>query len=191
MPRKLSWDKRYGAGDHAGPEPDAFLVRCAGYFDEFLPERGRALDLAGGAGRNAVYLAGLGFSVTMVDLSPVGLRKAEELAAARGVALATIAADLERGEYVPPARSFELVVVFFYLERALFPAIRAAVKPGGLVVYRTYTMDQQRFRRRPRSRMHLLRHNELLEQFRDFRILLYEETVREEGAAALLARKPQ
>lgn len=190
MSDPASWDDRYRAGEHAGFDPDPFLLRCTEYFEEFLPGRGRALDLAGGAGRNAVYLASLGFSVTIVDVSAVGLGKAAELAGARGLALRTIAGDLERGEYVPPPDSFDLMIVFLYLERALFPAIRAAIKPGGLVVYRTYTVDQGRFPGRPKHPLHLLRHNELLEQFAGFRILLYEETLQEKGVASLVARKP-
>ncbi len=193
MPDAHSWDERYRAGDHAESEPDPFLLRCSEYLDEFLPGRGRALDLAGGAGRNAVHLAALGFSVSVVDVSPVGLCKAEDLAASRGVSLHTVRADLERGEYLPPPDSFDLVIVFFFLERSLFPAIRSTLKPGGLVIYRTYTLDQPAAAgsaRRPKHPMHLLRHNELLEQFAGLRILLYEETVREKGVAALVARKP-
>ena len=189
MSDAASWDQRYRAGDHADREPDSFLVRSSEYFDEFLPERGRALDLAGGAGRNAVYLATLGFSVTLVDASEVALGKARELAAIRGVTLEFLRADLEHHEYLPPPATFDLVIVFFYLQRDLFPAIRSALKPGGLVVYRTYTVDQQRYPGRPRDPQHLLRHNELLEEFREFRVLLYEETMREKGVAALVARK--
>ena len=73
MSEKPNWDERYARGDHPGPDPDPFLARMATYIDEFLPHRGRALDLAGGAGRNAVYLAGLGFEVTLVDVSRAGL----------------------------------------------------------------------------------------------------------------------
>lgn len=183
MPTAAEWDERYGKGEHATSKPDPFLVQCAPYFEEFLPKRGTALDLAGGAGRNAVYLAGLGFDVTLVDFSTVALRKAERLAQKRGVSIHTVAADLESGEYVPSSASFDLVVVFFYLERALFPAIRAALKSGGLVVYRTYTVDQ------PKHQRYLLRHNELLDAFRGFRVLRYEEIVKGKGVAGLLALK--
>ena len=106
------------------------------------------------------------------------------MAASRGVTLHTVVADLERGEYVPPEDSFELVTVFFYLHRELFPAIRAAIKPGGMIVYRTYTRDNPR-RLQP---AHVLEPNELLAQFRDFRVLLYEESV-SKGIAAMLALK--
>lgn len=186
-----SWNQRYQTGDHAEPAPDPFLLRCEEYLDELLPLRGEALDLAGGAGRNAVHLARLGFSVTLVDFSPAALAKAQELAADRGASVKVVTADLERGEYTPPPDSFDLVVVFFYLERALFPAIRAAVRPGGLVIYRTYTAGQQRFPGRPKHPTHLLAHNELLNEFRDFRVLLYEETLRGKGVAALVAQKPR
>ncbi len=191
MTKANSWDERYRAGDHAGSEPDPFLVSCRDWLDEFLPERGEALDLAGGAGRNAVYLARMGFAVTLVDASQVAARRAESLASQREVGLRIVVADLERNEYVPQPESFDLIVVCFYLERALFPAIRSAIKPGGLVIYRTYTVDQQRYPGRPKHPMHLLQHSELLEQFHGFRVLFYEEIVRGKGVAALVARKPR
>lgn len=185
-----SWDERYRKGDHAGSEPDPFLVSCRDWLEEFLPQHGKALDLAGGAGRNAVYLAGLGFDVTLVDASQVAARRAENLASRHNVPLRVVVADLERNGYVLNPESFDLVIVFFYLERALFPAIRSGVKPGGLIIYRTYTVDQQRYPGRPKHAMHLLRHNELLDEFRGYRILFYEEIVRGKGVAAIVARKP-
>ncbi len=191
MSKVNTWDERYRRGEHANSEPDPFLVSCRDWLEELLPRRGEALDLAGGAGRNAVYLAGLGFAVTLVDASEVAARRARTLASQHNVPLRIVVADLERNEYVLKPESFDLVVVFFFLERALFPAIRSAVKPGGLVIYRTYTVDQQRYPGRPKHAMHLLKHNELLDEFRGFRILSYEEIVRGKGVAAIVARKPE
>jgi SAM-dependent methyltransferase len=190
MPHADNWDARYQAGDHAEADADPFLVRSLEYLDEFLPGRGRALDLAGGAGRNAVFLAALGFRVTLVDFSAAGLRKAGELAASRGVSVDLVHANLEAGEYQPAAGSFELATVFFYLERSLLPVIRRALAPGGLVIYRSYTADQLRFPGRPRHPAHFLRPNELLEAFRGFRVLFYEEVLKGKGVAGLVARKP-
>jgi len=88
---------------------------------------------------------------------------------------------------LPPAR-FDLIVCFFYLEQELFPQLKTALRPEGLLVYKTYTRDQQRFRG-PRHPMHLLRTQELLEQFRGFRILFYQELVQGRGVAQLIAQK--
>ncbi len=191
MRDQQSWEARYRTGDHAEPVPDPFLVQAHEHLVEaLLPRRRKALDLAGGAGRNSVYLAQLGFDVTLVDFSSAALQKARRLAAQQGVALELIQADLAEGPqpWLSPS-SLDLVIVFFYLERSLFPAIHAALKSGGLLVYRTYTVDQLRFPGRPRHPMHLLQHNELLNAFRDFRVLFYEEIVKDKGVASLIAQK--
>ena len=175
------WDERYRRGEYPGPEPDPFLVRQTPLIQKLLPHGGLALDLAGGAGRNAVYAAGLGFSVTLVDAS------AEALAKARSLPLTLIHADLERGEYIPSPSSFDLVMVFFYLQRDLFPALEAALRPGGVLIYRTYTIE--RLRTHPHAnRSFLLEPGELREAFAGLRVLDYVETA-EPPVAALLAQR--
>ena len=175
------WDERYRRGEHPGPEPDPFLVRSTPLIQQLLSNGGHALDLAGGTGRNAVYAAGLGFSVTLVDAS------AEALVKAQSLPLTLIHANLERGEYVPPPESFELVMVFFYLQRDLFPALEAALKPGGVLIYRTYTIE--RLRKHPdANHSFLLEPGELPDAFRGLRVLAYEETS-EPPVAALLAQR--
>ena len=85
------WDERYAAPGYAyGTEPNDFLAEVA----ERIPVGGRVLCLADGEGRNGVFLARRGHAVTSVDLSPVGLRKAEALAAQHGVSITTVHADL-------------------------------------------------------------------------------------------------
>jgi SAM-dependent methyltransferase len=100
-------------------------------------EPGRALDVACGEGRNAVWLAERGWRVTGVDFADVALTKAAELAAARGVEVEWVPADVL--EYEPPARSFDLVVVLYLQLPAeeLEPALRLAadaVAPGGTLI---------------------------------------------------------
>lgn len=191
MSDRQSWEARYRTGDHAEPVPDPFLVQARDQLEELLPRRRKALDLAGGAGRNSIYLAQLGFDVTLVDFSSAALQKARRLAAKQGLSLNPIQADLTKDPHpwLLPS-SLDLVIVFFYLERSLFPAIHDALKPGGLLVYRTYTLDQLRFPGRPRHPMHLLQQNELLNAFRDFRVLFYEEVVKGKGVAGLIAQRP-
>ena len=118
-----------------------------------------------------------------------GLRKAQILAGERGVRLQLFCQDLTSAQL--PVERFDLVICFFYLQRELFPQIKAALRPGGLLVYKTYTTDQLRFPGRPRHPLHLLRPQELLEAFRDFRVLTYQETVKDRGVAQLIAQKPQ
>lgn len=104
---KSTWDRRYAEREFVWTvEPNRFLVHEA----EGL-QPGRALDLACGEGRNAVWLAEHGWQVTGVDFAAVGLDKARRLASARGVDGEWIAADLL--EYRPEPRSFDLVLVLY------------------------------------------------------------------------------
>ncbi len=101
---------------------------------------GRALDLAAGEGRNSVWLAGRGWSVTAVDFSRVGLAKGRELSAARGVADARVdwvVADL--GEYEPARAAFELVLIAYLqvdadLRARVLDRAAAALTPGGTLL---------------------------------------------------------
>ncbi len=101
------WDKRYSGRELIwSAEPNRFL---AAEVSGMTP--GRALDLACGEGRNAVWLAQRGWAVTGVDFSQVGLDKGAQLAEQRGVSVTWVHADLR--EYVPPAASFDLVVALY------------------------------------------------------------------------------
>jgi SAM-dependent methyltransferase len=100
-------------------------------------------------------------------------------------------ADLEAEDVDLGESQYDLVAVCFFLHRPLFPVLRRALRPGGLVVYKTYSADQLKYPGRPRHRMHMLEHNELLREFADFRVLHYTEEWDGKGTAALIARKPE
>ena len=135
--RKVTdWDERYRRGEHIIKEPMSLLVRAV----EGL-EPGRALDLACGPGRHAIFLAEHGWRVTAVDASRVGIELAKTLAQLRGVTVDWRVADLERGEFEIEADAYDLVGVFYYLQRDLFPRIRAGVRRGGLVVAAIHLTD--------------------------------------------------
>jgi len=124
------WNRRYSETDLVwSAEPNLFLVEEIGR----LPP-GRALDLGAGEGRNAIWLAGLGWRVTAVDFSEVALEKARRIAATRGVEAAWVRADLV--EYRPEPAAFDLVLVLYlhlpWPEMAIvLDRARAAVAPGG------------------------------------------------------------
>jgi SAM-dependent methyltransferase len=134
------WNERYASEEFAyGTEPNAFLVQHAKMLT------GPVLSLAEGEGRNAVYLASLGLDVLGVDGSDVGLAKAQKLAASRGVSIRTEVADLATFE--PPANSFGAVVsIFAHLPRAvrkrLYPLVARSLKPGGIVLFESYSKAQ-------------------------------------------------
>jgi SAM-dependent methyltransferase len=137
----LRWDRRYAAEAYAfGTEPNDFLVEAA-----TLIPAGPVLCLAEGEGRNAVWLAARGRAVTAVDVSRVGLAKAEALARTRGVSVATVAADLS-GYPIEPGRWAGIVAIFAHLppplRRTVHRAAAAGLIPGGTFVLEAYTPAQ-------------------------------------------------
>ncbi len=124
-----NWDERYKKGEHAQTEPHPLVLRVATQL-----EAGRALDLACGTGRHAILLAERGWQVTAVDNSKVAIESLLERASAQGVQVDARVADLERGEFNIEPDTYDLIVNCLYLQRDLFPAIRAGVRVGGFVV---------------------------------------------------------
>ncbi|MBI5710758.1 MAG: methyltransferase domain-containing protein [Candidatus Eisenbacteria bacterium] len=186
------------AGGLADRGPAARLWRPAPFLEEVLPllpdPRGgphRALDLAAGSGREAVFLALGGWEVEAWDVSSEALERAAGLARRHGVRLDTVVADLERGEPPLPESAFDLVTCFRFLHRPLFPRIEAALRPGGRLVYETYRLGQARFGR-PRRARFLLRDGELRSAFPGLSVERYDEPDPEGGpvTARLLARRP-
>ena len=185
-----AWNQRYREGSHGGSGPDPFLIKTyADFIQPLFPAAGAALDLAGGAGRHAIYLAEHGWRVTLADISEAGIERARHSASRHNVMLDFLVGDarsLELGR-----DRYDLVMVFFFLERDIFPVLGAALRAGGLMIYRTYTHEHEKFaRHRLTHPMYFLRDNELLHAFPDFRILHYAESVHERGVAELVARKP-
>jgi SAM-dependent methyltransferase len=179
-----AWEERYAAPRRRLRGPSGWLVTHV----DLLPG-GRALDVAMGEGRNALFLARRGFEVTGVDRSPTALRTARTRAREEGLELDLHLADLETCEL--PAGTFQVVVVMRYLQRSLFAPLGRALAPGGVLLYESFTRDYLKYG--PRNPEHLLRPGELREAFRDLEILDYratEDPERREVRASLLARKP-
>ena len=105
------------------------------------------------------------------------------------VSIACLEKGLEEDEVDLGESAYDLVVVFFYLHRPLFSALRRCLRRGGLIVYKTYSVDQLLYPGRPRHRAVMLEHNELLTVFAGFRVLRYEEEWAGRGTAALIAQK--
>jgi len=122
------WDRKYAAGE--GPahfEPKPLLIE-----HRHLLAGGRALDVGCGFGGNALYLASQGYQVDAVDVSGVALVQAAVEAERRGLQLQLVQADLSRW-WVRPAR-YDLIIVFYYLNRELMPGVAAGLRPGGLLL---------------------------------------------------------
>ena len=119
------WNARYRAGD-APADPSPFLIEAAA---DLKP--GRALDLACGAGRNAIWLAERGWEVVAFDAAG----EAIEIIRERAPSIDARAVDLENGEPLPfEDASFDLVVILYYLHRPLYAEAERVLKPGGTIV---------------------------------------------------------
>ena len=135
------WDARYAAPGYTyGTQANDFLAAMAGR----IPQ-GRVLSLGEGEGRNAVFLARLGYDVLGVDASAVGLAKARDLAAAAGVSVQTEVADLADYEIAPGSWS-GIVSIFCHLRPDIRGRIHRQVvlglRPGGVYLYEAYTPKQ-------------------------------------------------
>ncbi len=183
------WDRRFGTKEFAlGKEPNPFLRRHI----HLLP-RGKALDMATGEGRNAVFLAQHGFEVDAVDISEKGLRKARKLAREKGVMVNALLVDLDDCQIEKDR--YDLIANFYFLKRRLIPKIRNGLKKGGKVIFETYLLEHRTLATGgPKQTKYFLKPNELLRLFKDFRILFYREGIFKEGGrrkaiASLIAEK--
>jgi SAM-dependent methyltransferase len=197
MPASLSeWDaKHQAAAEELPPEPASFVR-------ELLPllPLGAALDLACGTGRHTLLLASRHQPVTAVDGSGVALdvleRRARELrygvsrvrdasriaSCAFGIQL--VHADLE--QIALPADAFSLILCVHYLQRSLFSQMEAALRPGGMLLFETFTREGAGG---PKNPAYLLGPGELRTAFPGLRIVFYRELRAGKGIASLIARK--
>lgn len=173
-----------------GIAPSSFLVKNFHHLS-----RGVALDIAMGTGRNAIYLATRGFDVDGVDADAEGVAQARVAARKLGAPIRAVVGNVEDGTYILPIDAYDAIVVFNYLHRPLFTDIKQGVKPGGVVVYQTYTVEQARFGR-PTNPDYLLQLGELREIFSGWEVLNYREVVgpsregRTRAIAGIVARRP-
>jgi len=171
--------------------PSPFLVDALAHLPDPRSGQKRVLDLAAGAGRESVFLALRGYQGGAWDHDRGPLERAQAMALHHGVTIETCVRDLEIRDPRLPVASHDVVMVFRFLHRPLFPRIAQAVAPGGWVVYETYLEGQERFGR-PKHPRFLLHQGELPGHFPGFEIVRYEERTPDEGPmlARLLARRP-
>ncbi len=178
---RARWNKKYRSGDFPR-KPSGIVKRYHG-----LVCPGRVLDIAAGAGRNALYLAGEGHEVDAVDISDAAMETLE----GKDPRVHPLCRDLD--SYTISHEQYDLILNIRYLNRRLFPGIIKGLKRGGVLIFETYT-EKIGEKGHPIRKNFLLRENELLHTFISLKILFYEE---EEGAgptetdrsASLVARK--
>jgi SAM-dependent methyltransferase len=199
-PSQADWDAKHSlAAREAAEAPAGILAELW----PLLPT-GAALDLACGRGRNAIFLAEHGRPVTAVDWSPAALDLLEKRAQALNLPVRRIQriekakqaragidlveADLESAQL--EVNGYFLILCVRYLQRSLFPQICRALRPGGMLLFETYTKAQLDFSGGPRNPAHLLDKGELRRAFPELQTVFYRELRAEQGIASLAARKP-
>lgn len=186
-PDRRHWDERYHHA-HASAAPTQWMLEWS---ERLAP--GRALDLACGTGGNLLAFAERGWRVIGVDVSPVALRVVRATADRRGIDVALVAASLDH--FPLPYAHFDLVSVCYYLDRSLVGMMTAALRPGGYLLYETFTTAQLELEGGPRSRAFMLESGELPRLFPALEVVAYEEGIYQHGessraVARLVARRP-
>ncbi len=168
-----TWDERYASGKYSSAEPHKLLVEIA----DRIKKPAKALDLACGTGRNAIYLAEKGWQVTAVDNSSVAIEIAKQRAAEKAVEINFRVADLEKGEFAIEVEAYDLICDFYYLQRDLFAPMKTGIRAGGIIISTIHIYGDAE-----EAGEFTLREGELREFFRDSEILHCHETSRTDDA---------
>ncbi|MFT4889894.1 MAG: ubiquinone/menaquinone biosynthesis C-methylase UbiE [Halobacteriales archaeon] len=183
------WDERFREGDYpSAPEPSPVLREHV----DALPD-GRALDVATGTGRNAVFLADRGYSVDAVDASRVGLDIARDAAADRGVDHRIEWIQADATEYVFPHRTYDVIAISFHRFVDRLPDLFEALTPGGVLFYEAHLRTTDDAPSGPSTDRYRFASNELLRACLGLTVLHYEEKTyeneeRTSAVATILAR---
>jgi SAM-dependent methyltransferase len=182
------WDLKYEQGVPALTEPDPFFISA---YDEFVhpsfPNAGVALDLAGGLGRHALWLAKRKWQVSVVDVSEVAIQKLRAAAFQQNIELDLLVASASDYKFEP--ERFDLIVLFYHFDRSLFPKIVSALKPGGLLICKMslrWGVDASSSKRSNK----LLVRNELPSLIPELRVFRHRERpVRDRGVVEYVGMK--
>ena len=171
---RLTYPRAHAINSTSPFQPSPFLHATA----HMIP-KGKVLDVAAGEGRHALYLASQGYDVIGLDRDEHALATLTRRAKKHHLPnLSTWEADLEQDPEAPPSlgdQEYDGILVFFYLFRPLFPSLLQALKPGGVLIYETFLIDNHVRHQHPRRKEFCLEHNELLRLTHPLRVLHYEE----------------
>jgi len=174
MREREKWERRYRDSEEPfyGRQPSAFLARSL----PLLPDGGRCLDLGGGQGRNAVFLARRGWDVVMVDVAVAGAARARAAAQAEKVRISALVADLSEGALAVPEASFDLVLMVNYHDRLATARAAKWLRPGGALLVEGFAQEQLgRPSGGPQDPAALWHPNELLSLAGEMRVVWYED----------------
>jgi 2-polyprenyl-3-methyl-5-hydroxy-6-metoxy-1,4-benzoquinol methylase len=186
--QKARWDSKYEQGLPSLTEPDPFFISAYERFvTSSLPKPGVALDLAGGLGRHALWLASRGWQVSVVDVSDVAIGKLSQAALELYVKLELLVGDAAEFRFEPA--QFDLIVLFYHLDRSLFPRIVSALKPRGLLICKM-SLRWDSGERLTTGSTNPLQRNELPSLVPELDVLHHQERpVRDRGVVEFVARK--
>jgi tellurite methyltransferase len=185
---RTKWDTRYSQ-KAPSDEPSLWLLTfLERAFENIVPKSGRVLDVAGGAGRNAIWFAKRGYDVTLVDISPVAIEIAQQRAKDAGVTLASRVMDVEVEPL--PEGPWDIIVQMHYLDRSLFSQYVTILAPAGLLFVEHPTKSNLERHAKP-GPQYLLEDGELPELCDEFVMVSYGEGWNEAGKyeARLVARR--
>ena len=168
------WNTRYVTEGARSTDPASFLVEVAARF----PAGSTILDVGGGSGRNAIWLAQRGHSVTIADISAEGLKLATAAATEAGVDVATVLMDFDTDPF--PAGPWDVIVDFHFIKRHLFESFRAELRPDGLLVFCRATVKNLERNERP-PRPYLLQQGEGWDLLAGFELIVAREGWSVEG----------
>ncbi len=184
---QANWDQRYNKQQYIyGKTPADFLSENYKY----IPDSSNVLDMGMGEGRNAVFLAGKGYKVIGVDISPIAVKKAQALAREFGVRIKAVVSSME--DYKISKNSLDAIICFYFVDRSLRKKIIDWLRPGGILIYEAHNKLQKTV---PGSENYddrfLLEKGELLTMFKGMKVLKYEEPMHKpEFISSIILQKP-
>jgi SAM-dependent methyltransferase len=189
--QRARWDLKYEQGLPSLTEPDPFFISA---YERFVTPSllkpgvaGLALDLAAGLGRHALWLASRSWQVTVVELSDVAIGKLGQAALELNVNVDLIAGDA--ADYKLEPAQFDLIVLFYHLDRSLFPGIVSALKPGGLLISKM-SLRWDSVESLTTASINPLHRNELRSLVPELDVLHHQERpVRDRGVVEFVGRK--
>jgi tellurite methyltransferase len=182
------WNERYRSAQQPADAPEAAATLLIETASQLAP--GKALDLACGTGRNALWLAEHGWTVTAVDGAAAAIHILRDRASQRSIRVNSRVADIEKREYLIEPSAWDLIVICYYLQRDLFEPAKRGLAPGGLllaIVHITEPGEQATYKR--------LRPGKLQSYFQGWEILhSYEgkprDLAHQRAVAEIVARRP-
>jgi SAM-dependent methyltransferase len=186
--QRSHWDLKYEQGLTSLEQPDPFFVSAFNQFvaDQF-PNGATVLDLAGGIGRHALWLAKKNWQVTVVDISEVAIQKLDAKARLLDLALSLFA--LDASEYPFEAASFDLIVMFYHFDRDICRRVLSALKPGGFLICKS-SLSWSTYQGTAPANIAPLEKGEILSMLPELKTVHHQERpVRDRGVVEYIGRK--